>query len=122
MTTVGKQAAVTRTLFLILCHHTLQEPGFLDELIKESRLQYQCYRCVKFSHLTLIEHHDAVTVDDCVDAMRDRDDGPVTERSTAERLLQQRIRLNVHRSLHLPVSRSNSSSRAPDMLAMRTCM
>jgi hypothetical protein len=39
-----------------------------------------------------------------------------------ERLLQQCIRLNVHRSLHLPVSQSNSSSRAPDMPAMRTCM
>jgi hypothetical protein len=80
---------VTRTLFLILCHHTLQKAGFHDELIKESVLQYQCCQRVKFSHFALIEHDDAVTVDNCIDMIRDRDDSPVTDRTTAERLLQQ---------------------------------
>src|SRR5436853_7372057 len=53
-------------LLLILYNHTLQEPSFLDELVEESLLQYQCCRRVKFSHFTLVEHDDTVRVDDCV--------------------------------------------------------
>lgn len=75
-------------------------PSFLDQTVEGSLLEHQGSGRIKLNDLTLVKHDHTVRVNDCVDAMCDRNDGPIAE-TLAEGLLQQRIRFNVYRSLQV---------------------
>ena len=74
---------------------SVQQARLLDELVEQAFLLHQRGGAVEFGHGAVIQHHDAVRVQDGVDAVRDRDDGAILEHATPQRGLQQRVRLDV---------------------------
>jgi len=47
-----------------------QQPGFAHQLVKQALLSDKLLRCIEFLDLAVIEHDDAVTVQNGVDAVR----------------------------------------------------
>ena len=65
-----------------------------ERVVERSVVSEQHIRCVHLNNTTGVHDDDAVGVGDSVEAVRDRDDGEVSELS-ADRLLQDRVRLLV---------------------------
>ena len=92
--------AARREAALLRCDHAVEQTGLPDELIEQSFPSDQFGRRVKLGDTATIEDHDSVGIENGVDSMRNRDDGPVMEHVTPERRLQQSIRLDVNGSLY----------------------
>lgn len=48
----------------------------------------------------MVEHDDAIGIENGVDPMSDRNDGTILEHTTSQRCLQESIRLDVNGGLH----------------------
>lgn len=73
------------------------KPSLFDKRVEYSLLRQQLLGSAKLRHGSLVEHHNAVRVEDRVDAVRDRDDGALRKERAAQCLLQHGVGLNVHR-------------------------
>ena len=72
--------------------HQTGLPSQLKELTPRPK---QLLRRAELDDLAPLQDDDAVAVDDSVDSVRNGDDGAVGEEVAAQRLLQQRVRLDV---------------------------
>lgn len=74
---------------------TVQQSGFLDQLIEQTLPAHKRCRCVKFSNVSMIEDDDAVRIHDSIDPVRDGDDGSILEHVAAQCSLQHLVSLDV---------------------------
>lgn len=79
--------------------NAVEEVGFLDQLVEEALLLHQFGGCIELSHCAPVQHNDAVAVKNCVDAVRNGDDGLVLEHVGPQGGLQQCIGLYINGSL-----------------------
>jgi len=64
-----------------------KQTRLLYKLVEQTFLIDQLGRAVEFGNLTVIEHYDAIRIEDGVDAMSDGDDGSVLEHVAAQSCL-----------------------------------
>ena len=75
--------------------HPVHQPRLLHKLIEQALLLDQPPRRVELLHRARLEHHDAITVQDGVDAVGNGDDGALREQRGAQRGLEEGVGFDV---------------------------
>lgn len=78
---------------------TSKQTGLSHQLVEQALLFDQFGGRIEFSHTSVVKYHDAVTVKDRVDAVRNRNDRPILEHIASQCGLQQCIRLHINSGL-----------------------
>jgi hypothetical protein len=55
----------------LLVFHRAQKTRLFDQLIEQTLRLDKCLRCIEFLDFAMIEHDNAIAVQDCVDAVSD---------------------------------------------------
>lgn len=76
-----------------------KKTGLPNQLVEQTLLLYQFGRRIEFGHTSVVKYHNAITVENRVDAVGDRNDRPILEHVASERGLQQCIRLHINSGL-----------------------
>lgn len=100
---LSKQSKRRAAARLLLCNagelFGTKETCFFDQLVEQTLAADEFGRSVELSNRAVIQYDDAVTVQDCVDAVRDRNDRPILEHIAAQCRLQHRIRFDIDSGL-----------------------
>lgn len=93
----------SRLMLLLLLRHSafkpVQQPGLLHQFVEQPPSLHQRGRTVTLSHAAMVQDDNAVGIEDGVDPMGDGNDGAVLEDVASQGRLEQRIRLDIDRSL-----------------------
>jgi len=74
----------------------INQPRLFDQLIEQALLLHQHLRRIKLLNLTLLQHHNAIAIQDGINAMRNRNNGPLGKQGTSQGSLQESIGFDVH--------------------------
>lgn len=89
------------TTFHFISFHPLQQPRLPNQLPKQPLLRDQLPGTPHLLHHPRIQDHNPIAIQNRIDPVRNRDDRALAELRRAERRLQQRVRLHVHRRRRL---------------------